>query len=73
MIGDISGEQAAGHSMRKRRELPEPRTSAPLQRWRSNRGEHAGQITHQFRAHPLPDDTSPSLSLDGILNALSDS
>ena len=72
MIEDISGGQPAGHTMRRRRELLEPRTSAPLQRWLSNRGEHAGQISHQFRAHPLPDDTSPSLSLDGILSALSD-
>ena len=72
MIEDISGGQTAGYVMRKGRELLEPRTSAPLRRWLSNRGEHAGQVSHQFRARPRPDDTSPSLSLDGILGALSD-
>lgn len=71
MIEDISGGQAAGDTMRRRRELREPRTEVPLQRWLSNRGEHAGQISHQYRGHPLPDDTSPGLSLDGILSALS--
>lgn len=69
MIEDISGDETAGQ---RRRELLEPRTSTPLQRWLSNRGEHAGQISHQFRPRPLPDDTSPGLSLDGILSALSD-
>jgi hypothetical protein len=72
MIEDISGGQTAGQMMRRRRELLEPRTSTSLQRWLSNRGEHAGQISHQFRARPLSDDTSPGLSLDGILGALSD-
>jgi hypothetical protein len=72
MVEDISAGQTLGNVTRRRRELLEPRTSAPLQRWLSNRGEHAGQISHQFRAGPLPDDTSPGLSLDGILSALSD-
>ena len=71
MIEDIAGGQA-GDVMRRRRELLESRTSAPLRRWLSNRGEHAGQISHQLRVGPLPDDTSPGLSLDGILSPLSD-
>lgn len=71
MIEDISEGQTSDQ-VRRRRELLERRTSIPLQRWLSNRGEHAGQISHQFRARSLPDDTSPSLSLDGLLGALSD-
>jgi hypothetical protein len=73
MIEDIAGGQTTGHLMRRRRDLPESHPSEPLRRWLSNRGEHAGQISHQFPAPPLPDDTSPGLSLDGILGALSDS
>jgi hypothetical protein len=72
MIEDMWDEPASGHASPTRRDYPDGGRWAPLGRWLSNRGEHTGKISHQLRFRPLPDDTSPGLSLDGILRGLSD-
>ena len=72
MIEDIGRKPANGHASPTRREYPDAGRSAPLGRWLSNRGEQACEISHQFRFRTLSDDTSPNLSLDGILSSQSD-
>jgi hypothetical protein len=64
--GMSSPEPSAGHTSSTRRQ-DSIRPVAPLRRWLSNRGEHAGSIEHQVRFRSLSDDTLPNLSLDGIL------
>jgi hypothetical protein len=68
MIDGTSSGPPTGHGFWSRREDTDSRPSASLGRWLSNRGEHAGEIEHQFRFRTLSDDTLPNLSLDGILN-----
>ncbi len=65
--GMSSSEPSAGHAGATRRRDATVRPAAPLRRWLSNRGEHAGSIEHQVRFRNLSDDTLPNLSLDGIL------
>jgi hypothetical protein len=65
--GMSSPEPSAGHAWSTRREVGSAPPTAPLRRWLSNRGEHAGSIEHQVRFRSLSDDTLPNLSLDGIL------
>lgn len=65
--GMSSPEPSGGHVWSTRREDVSARPVAPLRRWLSNRGEHAGSIEHQVRFRSLSDDTLPNLTLDGIL------
>jgi hypothetical protein len=68
MSDGTSSGSPTGYGSPTRREDTDLRWSASLGRWLSNRGEHAGEIEHQFRFRTLSDDTLPNLSLDGILN-----
>lgn len=72
MTDRFSSGSTIGHGSPTRREYADVRPSGSLGRWLSNRGEHAGEIEHQFRFRTLSDDTLPNLSLDGILNGQSD-
>jgi hypothetical protein len=68
MRDGMSRVSPTGRGSWTRREDADVRWSGSLGRWLSNRGEHAGEIEHQFRFRTLSDDPLPNLSLDGILN-----